>query len=191
MTRSDPVATGRPPAAPAPVRAAVVAEDEERRAALLGALAAADDVDPVAWSDTVESLLVLGTRAHVCLCAAHPPADLAARLAERGCSVVVPSGDPVEAVRQVARDRPGTAAPRRPALARRQREVLVAYVSSSDLLPTIARGLGMDPETFKTHLRRIRAKYAEAGRPAPTRRDLYVRAVEDGLLAPPSGRSWR
>jgi hypothetical protein len=49
----------------------------------------------------------------------------------------------------------------------------------------------MDPETLKTHLRRIRAKYAEVGRPAPTRRDLYVRAVEDGLLAPPSGRPWR
>ena len=76
-------------------------------------------------------------------------------------------------------------------LAPRQREVLVAYVAGSDLLPTVARELGMDRETLKTHLRRIRAKYAEVGRPAPTRRDLYVRAVEDGLLAPPSGRPWR
>jgi DNA-binding CsgD family transcriptional regulator len=64
--------------------------------------------------------------------------------------------------------------------------VLIAYVSSGDLLPTIARRLGMDPETVKTHLRRVRAKYAEVGRPAPTRRDLYARAMEDGLLAPPS-----
>jgi hypothetical protein len=45
---------------------------------------------------------------------------------------------------------------------------------------------GIDPETLKTHLRRIRAKYREVGRPAPTRRDLYVRAIEDGLLPPPS-----
>jgi hypothetical protein len=44
----------------------------------------------------------------------------------------------------------------------------------------------MDRETLKTHLRRIRAKYAEVGRPAPTRRDLYVRAVEDGLVPPPA-----
>jgi hypothetical protein len=43
----------------------------------------------------------------------------------------------------------------------------------------------MERETLKTHLRRVRAKYAEVGRPAPTRRDLYIRAVEDGLLPPP------
>jgi hypothetical protein len=43
----------------------------------------------------------------------------------------------------------------------------------------------MAPETVKTHLRRIRCKYEEAGRSAPTRRDLYVRAVEDGLLVSP------
>jgi hypothetical protein len=49
-----------------------------------------------------------------------------------------------------------------------------------------ARSLGMDQETFKTHLRRIRVKYRAVGRPAPTRRDLYVRAVEDGPLPPPS-----
>jgi hypothetical protein len=65
--------------------------------------------------------------------------------------------------------------------------VLRAYVSTSDLLPTVARQLAMDPETLKTHLRRIRAKYTAVGRPAPTRRDLFVRAVEDGLVPPPAG----
>jgi len=73
-----------------------------------------------------------------------------------------------------------------PALSRRQRDVLVAYASGNQLLPVVARRLGMDVETLKTHLRRVRAKYRSAGRPAPTRRDLYVRAVEDGLLPPPS-----
>jgi hypothetical protein len=62
--------------------------------------------------------------------------------------------------------------------------VLLAYVLTNDVQSTVARSLGMDTETLKTHLRRIRAKYA--GRPAPTRRDLYVRAIEDGLLLPPS-----
>jgi DNA-binding CsgD family transcriptional regulator len=70
-------------------------------------------------------------------------------------------------------------------LSPRQVEVLVAYGAGSDLLDVVARRLGMYPETLKTHLRRIRQKYREAGRPSPTRRDLYVRAVEDGLLPPP------
>ena len=46
----------------------------------------------------------------------------------------------------------------------------------------------INPETLKTHLRRIRLKYEQVGRPAPTRRDLYVRAIEDGLLPPPTAR---
>jgi DNA-binding CsgD family transcriptional regulator len=75
---------------------------------------------------------------------------------------------------------------RRPKLSPRQRDVLVAYAAGNELMPAVARSLGIDPETLKTHLRRIRAKYREVGRPAPTRRDLYVRAVEDGLLPPPS-----
>ena len=61
-----------------------------------------------------------------------------------------------------------------------------AYAPHNDLLPVVARRLGMDQETLKTHLRRSRAKYREVGRPAPTRCDLYVRALEDGLVPPPS-----
>jgi DNA-binding CsgD family transcriptional regulator len=190
MTRSSPTTSGTP-AAQARVRVAVVAADEEQREAWCVALTATADVEVVAWADALDSLLVLGTRADVCLCADPPPSDEAARLRDRGCRMVVASGDPLPAVQQAVRDGGGTAAVRTPSLAPRQREVLVAYVSSSDLLPTIARSLGMDRETLKTHLRRIRAKYTEVGRPAPTRRDLYVRAVEDGLLAPPSGRPWR
>jgi DNA-binding CsgD family transcriptional regulator len=190
MTVSSPATSGKP-AGRARVRVAVVAADKEQREAWCAALAAAADVEVVAWADAPDSLLVLGTRADVCLCAAPPPADDAARLGDRGCRMVVASGDPLPAVQQAVRDGRGTAAVRKPSLAPRQREVLVAYVSSSDLLPTVARSLGMDPETLKTHLRRVRAKYTEVGRPAPTRHDLYVRAVEDGLLAPPSGRPWR
>ena len=74
----------------------------------------------------------------------------------------------------------------RPHLAPRQKEVLIAYTASSELLSVVARRLGMRQETVKTHLRRIRVKYEEVGRPAPTRRDLYVRAVEDELIPSPS-----
>ena len=179
------------------LRVAIVSPDQAGRELLGAVLDRAPDLDVLAWADSLEPLLVLGTRADVCLCTAPPAEEDAARLRQQGCAVVVDDGDPVAAVRAAARRGAGDAArrpveiPGRPQLSARQRDVLSAYVSSSDLLPTVARRLGMDPETVKTHLRRIRAKYADVDRPAPTRRDLYVRAVEDGVLPPPSGRSWR
>lgn len=86
----------------------------------------------------------------------------------------------------VAPTAPPTTVVRRPRLSPRQRDVLTAYSASNELLEVVARRLGMKAETFKTHLRRIRVKYEDVGRPAPTRRDLYVRAVQDGLLPPPA-----
>jgi DNA-binding NarL/FixJ family response regulator len=169
------------------LRIAVVAADPGRREPLVDLLDARPDLEVVAWADDLEGLLVLGTRADVCVCAEPPPAAPAERLTDRGCAVVPAGDDTVAAVRQAASRSPAG----RPVLAPRQREVLLAYVSGNELLPTLARRLGIDHETLKTHLRRIRAKYAAAGRPAPTRRDLYVRAVEDGLLPPPRGRHWR
>ena len=170
------------------IRVAVVAADPTQRQAFTAALQVHPDLDVKAWADAPEPLIVLGTHADVCLCAVQPSVQEAAQLRDLGCTVVVDRGDPVAAVRGARAPAPA-AAVRRPALSARQRDVLIAYVSSSDLLPTLARRLGMDPETMKTHLRRIRAKYIEVGRPAPTRRDLYVRAVEDGYLPPPSHRS--
>ena len=40
----------------------------------------------------------------------------------------------------------------------------------------------MKLETLKTHLRRIKDKYAAAGRLAHTRLELYRRALEDGFV---------
>jgi DNA-binding CsgD family transcriptional regulator len=168
------------------IRVAIVAPAAAERQTLRSALRDAPDLDVLAWADAIEPLLVLGTRADVVLSAVPPSEDDAARLRELGIRLVVAAdGDPLAALR-AAHDAEPDDDPR-PRLSRRQRDVLVAYVASSDLLPTVARQLGMDPETVKTHLRRIRAKYADVGRPAPTRRDLYVRAVEDGVLPPPSG----
>ena len=50
-------------------------------------------------------------------------------------------------------------------------------------LKTVARHLNVSYETAKTYLDRIRDKYAQAGRPAPTKLDLRDRALEDGLAA--------
>jgi DNA-binding NarL/FixJ family response regulator len=171
-----------------PARVAVVAADPARRRALRAAVSAREDLDPLAWAEDVEALLVLRPRLDLVLLADPPAADELAALDGLGVAVRVagPGGAllPPPAQRPAQRPDPG---PARPVLSARQREVLAAYAATSDLLPTVARALGVDEETVKTHLRRIRAKYAALGRPAPTRRDLYVRAVEDGLLSPPSG----
>lgn len=71
----------------------------------------------------------------------------------------------------------------RPEFSPRQQEVLVRYTSSDAKLTAVARQLGMKSETLKTHLRRIKNKYAAVDRPVSTRLELYRRAMEDGYLA--------
>lgn len=101
------------------------------------------------------------------------------------------------ALREVAAGRPALSAglraalaavaAQRPDLSARQTDVLVRYTTSDAKLPTVARQLDMQPETMKTHLRRIKEKYSLAGRPARTRLELYRRAVEDGYVGRSAG----
>ena len=44
--------------------------------------------------------------------------------------------------------------------------------------------MAISEETAKQYLGRVREKYALAGRAAPTKLELYHRAVEDGHLPP-------
>lgn len=46
----------------------------------------------------------------------------------------------------------------------------------------VAEAMNVQFETAKTYLRRVREKYARAGRPASRRADLVRRAAEDGYL---------
>ncbi|MBN9613795.1 MAG: response regulator transcription factor [Actinobacteria bacterium] len=66
-------------------------------------------------------------------------------------------------------------------LTARETEVLALYASGETAEHVGAR-LGVSAETVTDHIRRIRAKYAAADRPAPTKVDLYRRAQEDGLI---------
>jgi len=52
-------------------------------------------------------------------------------------------------------------------------------------IKSVARRLGIGEETAKQYVRRVREKYAQANRAAPTKVDLYHRAVEDGHLPSP------
>lgn len=66
-------------------------------------------------------------------------------------------------------------------LGRREREILNLYASGFPL-KLAAEQLGISYATAREYLDRIRAKYVDVGRPAPTKVDLLRRAVEDGIL---------
>jgi DNA-binding NarL/FixJ family response regulator len=69
----------------------------------------------------------------------------------------------------------------RPNLARREKEVLIAWfrTESKDI---VALQLQIAPTTVRTHLQRVRAKYAAVGRPATTKAALVARAIQDGIV---------
>jgi len=70
----------------------------------------------------------------------------------------------------------------RPHLSKREREVLVAWFQTENK-ELVGRRLFIEPSTVRTHLQRVRAKYAAVGRPAPTKAALIARAVQDGILS--------
>jgi DNA-binding NarL/FixJ family response regulator len=51
-------------------------------------------------------------------------------------------------------------------------------------MKSVARRMTISEETVKQYVGRVREKYARAGRAAPTKLELYYRAVEDGYLPP-------
>ncbi|OBF91058.1 LuxR family transcriptional regulator [Mycobacterium sp. 852002-51163_SCH5372311] len=70
----------------------------------------------------------------------------------------------------------------RPRLSTREREVLIAWFQTENK-EQVAKRLFIEPTTVRTHLQRARAKYAAAGRPAPTKSALVARAIQDGILS--------
>lgn len=78
----------------------------------------------------------------------------------------------------VARD------PERPQLSEQEQRTLTLYASGLKL-HSVARMMGVKPSTVKQYIERIRAKYEEVGRPAPTKVHLAQVATEDGYLTDP------
>ena len=68
--------------------------------------------------------------------------------------------------------------PRRPPLSEREHAVLMAYASGQTLSST-ARHLGISLDTAKTYLKRVKAKYQQAGIPVYTKLDLAERVRAD------------
>ena len=70
-------------------------------------------------------------------------------------------------------------------LSPREQEILGLY-ASGETAASVAVRTGLSRETVADYVSRIRKKYADAGRPASSRVDLYKRALEDGLLEGPT-----
>jgi DNA-binding NarL/FixJ family response regulator len=67
-------------------------------------------------------------------------------------------------------------------LSAREREVLRLYAAGLPL-KVVADRLGVAYSTAKENITRVRVKYVEVGRPAPTKVDLLRRAMEDGIVS--------
>ncbi|MFT3661309.1 MAG: helix-turn-helix transcriptional regulator [Gordonia sp. (in: high G+C Gram-positive bacteria)] len=83
-------------------------------------------------------------------------------------------------VADLAAYRSGDAPTARPALSRREVEVLLTWLAS-DSKEEAAEALYISASTVSTHISRIRNKYANIGRPARTKAHLLARALQDGF----------
>lgn len=71
----------------------------------------------------------------------------------------------------------------RPTLSHQERRALQLYATGLPM-KSVAKKMAISEETVKQYLSRVRQKYIVAGRAAPTKLELYHRAVEDGHLPP-------
>ena len=72
-------------------------------------------------------------------------------------------------------------------LSRHEQHILSLF-ADGHTAQSVADESGIALSTVEDYIRRIRAKYTSAGRPAATKVDLYKRAIEDGFLPAPSHR---
>jgi DNA-binding NarL/FixJ family response regulator len=131
---------------------------------------------------------------------ADRPAAVREALAAGAAGVVSKSSridDVIRAIRIVARGEPldnvewasavdGDRAFADAQLSSRERDVLRLYAAGLPL-KAVADRLGIAYSTAKENITRVRVKYIEVGRPAPTKVDLLRRAMEDGLVAEGDG----
>jgi len=71
--------------------------------------------------------------------------------------------------------------PGRPRLTPREVDVLVNWFASESK-EMVARKLNLSVSSVNTYINRVRIKYANAGREAPTKAALVARAIQDGLI---------
>lgn len=72
-----------------------------------------------------------------------------------------------------------------------QLQRVLALYASGETSVHVAKEIGVQVDTVHEYLKRIREKYAQAGRPTSSKLDLFKRAVEDGWLPMPGRRARR
>ncbi len=82
----------------------------------------------------------------------------------------------------VVHESPTPTAYPRPKLSQREVEVLRVWLNL-DSKSAVAASLFISLGTVNTHLARIRVKYNEVGRSAPTKAALVARAIQDGIVS--------
>ena len=112
----------------------------------------------------------LAAGAHGYLTRDHDTAALARTLREIAAGGTAWSLGPTRA--------PGATGPGRPPLSEREHGVLMAYASGLTL-ESAARSLGISPETARTYLKRVKAKYRQIGLPVYTKLDLAEQVRAD------------
>lgn len=68
-----------------------------------------------------------------------------------------------------------------PPLTDKEQQVLILFASGLKI-GVVARRLGISPNTVKTHLKRIREKHLQVGRPVPTQTHMLREATRRGLV---------
>jgi DNA-binding CsgD family transcriptional regulator len=71
----------------------------------------------------------------------------------------------------------------RPALSAQERQALLLWFQGMSKASVASRML-ITENTVRQYINRARAKYATAGRPAPSKDALLARAIEDGIIRP-------
>jgi two-component system nitrate/nitrite response regulator NarL len=153
--------------------------------------------DGTTVEDNVAAVLAAGPAVLVLSASDRPVAvRMAIRAGARGYALKSEPADRIRlAIREVAAGRDWVSArlayifatddaPDMPALSHQERRSLQLYATGMPL-KSVARKMGISEETVKQYLGRVREKYANAGRAASTKMELYYRAVEDGHLPPP------
>ena len=84
----------------------------------------------------------------------------------------------------------GDSRPQAPQLSERERTALLFWFQSM-AKASVATRMGVSVHTVDMFIKRARLKYAKVGRPAPTKADMLIRAIEDGLVTPDEVTEYR